>query len=77
LPLGGPPMYIAGDFFYAPDILTFGDADRVIDFNVRYELQFLQNTTGFVGYHLLNFDRENGGDDDIVDSLNVGLRFAF
>jgi hypothetical protein len=40
-------MYIAGDFFYAPDILTFGDADRVIDFNVRYELQFLQNTTGF------------------------------
>jgi OmpA family/YfaZ precursor/EF hand len=77
LPVGGPPMYIAGDFFYAPDILTFGDADRVIDFNVRYELQFLQNTTGFVGYRLLNFDRENGGDDDIVDSLNVGLRLAF
>ena len=77
LPLGGPPMYIAGDFFYAPDILTFGDADAVIDFNVRYELQFLQNTTGFAGYRLLDFDRENGGDDEIVDSLNVGLRFAF
>jgi hypothetical protein len=77
LPLGGPPMYIAGDFFYAPDILTFGDADAVIDFNVRYELQFLQNTTGFVGYRLLDFDRDGGGDDEIVDSLNVGLRFAF
>jgi outer membrane protein OmpA-like peptidoglycan-associated protein len=77
LPLGGPPMYIAGDFFYAPDILTFGDADEVIDFNVRYELQFLQNTTGFVGYRLLDFDRDGGGDDEIVDTLNVGLRFAF
>jgi hypothetical protein len=77
LPLGGPPMYIAGDFFYAPDILTFGDADSVMDFNVRYELQFLENTTGFVGYRLLHFDREHGGKDDIVDTLNVGLRFAF
>jgi hypothetical protein len=35
LPVGGPPMYIASDFFYAPDILTFGDADAVADFNVR------------------------------------------
>ncbi len=77
LPLGGPPMYIAGDFFYAPDILTFGDADSVMDFNVRYELQFLQNTTGFVGYRLLDFDREDRGKDEIVDTFNVGLRFAF
>jgi hypothetical protein len=77
LPLGGPPMYIAGDFFYAPDILTFGDADSVMDFNVRYELQFLQNTTGFVGYRLLDFDREGSGEDDIVNTLNVGLRHAF
>jgi hypothetical protein len=76
-PFGGPPMYIAGDFFYAPDILTFGDADAVIDFNVRYEVQFLQNTTAFAGYRLLDFDRESGGDDEIVDTLNVGLRFAF
>jgi outer membrane protein OmpA-like peptidoglycan-associated protein len=77
LPLGGPPMYIAGDFFYAPDILTFGDADAVVDFNVRYELQFLQNTTAFVGYRLLDFDRERGGEDDIVNTLNIGLRHAF
>jgi hypothetical protein len=77
LPLGGPPMYIAGDFFYAPDILTFGDADAVVDFNVRYELQFLQNTTAFVGYRLLDFDREGSGEDDIVNTLNVGLRHAF
>ena len=77
LPVGGPPMYVAGDFFYAPDILTFGDADQVMDFNVRYELEFLESTTGFVGYRLLDFDRESGGDDEIVDTLNVGLRFAF
>jgi len=77
LPFSGPPMYIASDFFYAPDILTFGDADAVLDFNVRYELQFLQNTTGFVGYRLLDFDREGGGEDDIVNTLMVGLRHAF
>jgi YfaZ precursor len=77
LPFGGPPMYIASDFFYAPDILTFGDADAVVDFNVRYELQFLQNTTGFVGYRLLDFDRDGGGENDIVNTVMVGLRYAF
>ena len=44
---------------------------------MRYELQFLQNTTAFVGYRLLDFAREGSGDDEIVNTLNVGLRFAF
>jgi hypothetical protein len=71
------PMAIVGNVFYAPDILTFGDADDVWDVNVRYEVQFLQHTTGFVGYRFLNFDREEGGDDSIVNSFQFGLRFAF
>jgi hypothetical protein len=44
---------------------------------VRYELQFPQNTTAFVGYRPLDFDREGSGDDEIVNTLSVGLRFAF
>jgi hypothetical protein len=71
------PMAIVGSVFYAPDILTFGDADHVWDFNLRYEIQFLQNTIGFVGYRLLDFEREEGGDDTIVNSFQFGLRFAF
>lgn len=71
------PMAIVGSLFYAPEIFTFGDADEVWDANVRLEVQFLENTTGFVGYRLIDFDREESGDDEIVDSFQFGLRFAF
>jgi YfaZ precursor len=71
------PMAIVGSVFYAPEIFTFGDADQVWDANVRFEVQFLQNTTGFVGYRFIDYDREEGGDDEIVESFQFGLRFAF
>jgi YfaZ precursor len=71
------PMFVVASIFYAPDILTFGDADRIVDFNLRYEVQFLRHTTGFVGYRVIDFDREEQeSDDTIVNSLQVGLRFA-
>lgn len=76
LPLG-MPMWVLANIFYSPDIVTFGDADDILDFNVRYEVQFLETTTGFVGFRLLDFDREGGGDDDIVEGLQLGVRVAF
>jgi hypothetical protein len=71
------PMAVVGNVFYAPDILTFGDAESVWDYNVRFEVQFLETTTGFVGYRVLDFDREEGRDNKIVDSFQFGVRFAF
>jgi len=73
----GTPMYAVANFFYAPDIITFGDAKDVLDFNARFEVQFLPRAVGFVGYRLLEFDREQGGDEDIVNSVQLGLRFTF
>jgi hypothetical protein len=70
-------MAIVGSLFYAPEIFTFGDADDVWDANARFEVRFLQNITGFVGYRFIDFDREEGGDDEVVNSFQFGLRFAF
>jgi hypothetical protein len=77
IPLFGLQTWVVGNIFYAPDILTFGDADDILDFSVNYEVQFLENTAGFAGYRLLSFDRDSGGEDDIVDTLQVGVRFTF
>jgi hypothetical protein len=30
-----------------------------------------------VGYRLLDFDRDEAGDDEIVEDVQLGLRFAF
>jgi EF hand len=77
IPLFGLQTWVVGNIFYAPDILSFGDADDILDFSLNYEVQFLENTAGFAGYRLLSFDRDSGGEDDIVDTLQVGVRFTF
>lgn len=77
IPLFGLQTWVVGNIFYSPDIITFGDADDILDFSVNYEVQFLPNTAGFAGYRLLSFDRDTGGEDDIVDALQVGVRFTF
>jgi hypothetical protein len=74
----GRPMAVVGNIFYAPDILTFGNADNVLDFNVRYEVGFTDRATGYAGYRVLTFDRDPGrGEDDIAEGLQIGVRFAF
>jgi YfaZ precursor/EF hand len=71
------PMAAVGRVFYAPDIVTFGDSDTVLEIDGRFEVRFLPGTTGFVGYRLLNFEREGSGEEKIVNGLHAGLRFAF
>jgi hypothetical protein len=73
--LENTPVAAVGEVYYAPDILTFGEAKRTFEFSGRVEVQFLQNTTGFVGYRRLEFDRDTG-DDEIVNNVMFGLRFA-
>lgn len=77
IPLFGLQTWVVGNIFYSPDIVTFGDADDILDFSLNYEVQFLPNTAGFAGYRLLSFDRDTGGEDDIVDALQFGVRFTF
>lgn len=72
----GIPMTAVANVFYSPDILTFGNADDVLDFNVRLEAQFVERVTGFVGFRLLTFDRD-AGEDDVVEHIQIGVRFGF
>lgn len=73
----GMPMYVTADFFYAPSILTFGDADKLMDFTARFEVDVLPRATGFIGYRKLRFDLENRGDQDFDDAFHIGLRYRF
>ena len=75
LPFGLPAAVVA-NVFYAPEIITFGEADNVLDFNARFEIQATASVVGFVGYRLLDFDRDDG-DDQIVENAQLGVRFAF
>jgi hypothetical protein len=76
IPLFGLETAAVGDVFYAPDALTFGEANSALDWSANYEIRFLPNTVGFVGFHFLRFDRDQGN-KNIVDDVQGGLRFEF
>lgn len=71
-------MHLTGSFYYAPKIITFGDADDMYDFTVRYEIDFASTAAGFIGYRLLRFEQETSGSRiDVDDGVHIGVRVAF
>ncbi|MGH8195028.1 MAG: hypothetical protein ACREQ8_11595 [Woeseiaceae bacterium] len=67
---------VVGKVAYAPDILTFGAADKVWDVIGRVELPLAENMVGFAGYRLFEIDLLEGT-QEIEESLHLGLRYLF
>ncbi len=62
--------------FYAPDIVTFGNADNVIDASVRFETQLTEATRIFLGYRLFEFELVEAN-RQIDDGAHIGVRRQF
>jgi hypothetical protein len=71
------PMHVSAEAFYAPEILTTSAGDSMLDTNMRFEVEFIPRTTGFVGYRMLEVDLNGGRDVELDDNLHVGLRLTF
>jgi len=74
LPSRRVPLRFSGEVSYSPDILTFGQSDRVIDFNYRVGLPLTSNITGFVGLRYLQFDTRPG-ERKLDQYVHVGFRW--
>jgi hypothetical protein len=64
------------NFYYAPDITTFGEANDISDTSLRLLLRLNDQADVFVGYRLFTFD-QNTGDRDVDDNVHIGLQFRF
>lgn len=62
--------------FYAPDIITFGNANNVIDTSIRFETQLTRTARIFLGYRRFEFDLL-GTTRKIDDNVHVGFRRRF
>ena len=69
-------LFVAVQGAYAPDILTFGSADNLVDFTARAELPLTDSVIGFAGYRMLEFDLLSGT-REIEESAHVGIRYVF
>ncbi|HBS27095.1 MAG TPA: hypothetical protein DD827_08225 [Gammaproteobacteria bacterium] len=74
---GNTPIGLGGEFFFAPDITSFGDTDQLLDFRLRAEIDVLPSATAFIGYRGINAELSGGGDYDIDENIHLGIRFQF
>jgi hypothetical protein len=61
--------------FYAPDIVTFGNADNIKDVAVGVETRLSDSTTLFLGYRVFEFDLDV--DREVDDNMHLGIRHRF
>jgi len=68
------PLDLGASLGYAPDILTFGQSDRVFDWTVRAGLGLTDNIDGFVGLRFFQFDTRPG-ERNIDQQAHLGIRW--
>ena len=69
---------VAGHAYYAPDVLTFGSADNIIDLSARLEVGLAERLTLFGGVRLFEFDLTEGeGERTLQDEVFAGFGYRF
>jgi len=71
-------LWVSGQAFYGPDILTFGSADNLTDLSARLELRAADRLTTFVGMRWFEFDLTEGeGERTLQEEVFVGIGYRF
>lgn len=70
-------LALAGQAFYAPDILTFGSANNLTDLSARLEIRLQPRLTAFGGMRWFEFDLTEGGQRTLQEELLAGIGWRF
>jgi hypothetical protein len=69
---------VTGQAYYAPDVLTFGSADNLVDLSARVEFGLADRLIVFGGLRLFEFDLTEGeGERTLQDEVFVGFGYRF
>lgn len=71
------PSAIVAEYLLSPQIITFGDADSMREYSLRYQLQLLRNLNGFVGYRYFEVDGGNTVSKVYEDGMHFGVELTF
>lgn len=74
LPSADFPLIIQAGMYYAPDILSFGQSDRIFDWHIKAGLRLRESVTAFIGFRFLQFDTRPGN-RKLDNSANIGIRW--
>ncbi len=76
LPFDSLPLEFNASLYYAPDVLTFGQGDRVIDLQLGVTVPFRSQLSLFGGIRFLQIDTRTG-DEEIDNRVHFGFRWDF
>jgi hypothetical protein len=75
---GVMPMAVYLQGYYAPNITSFSDTERVTDLLLGYQIEILPQTIAFAGIRRLEVDSETVKNYDVDDNrLHFGVRLTF
>jgi len=76
--LTAPRWVYGANLYYAPSIVSFMDADAVIEYGIRVEYELLPTANAYIGYRNIEADIHNYKKNvEIDESFIVGLWFKF
>jgi hypothetical protein len=76
-PPGLPRMGIVGQLYFAPNITTFGDADRYGETGVLLEYEIIPKAAAYVGYRNIQFNLNSGSQVRVDEGGFIGVRMSF
>ncbi|WP_018233803.1 YfaZ family outer membrane protein [Thioalkalivibrio thiocyanodenitrificans] len=71
------PMAVVGELHFAPSVTSFGDADQLLDWGFRYELEVTPGVSGFAGYRRLTLDLDEDSNYRVDKRVHFGIRFSY
>jgi len=68
----------AGEFYYAPEIITFGDAKQYQQFGARAEFSISPQMQVYAGYRKTSFTlKVSGNDVALINGPHIGMQLSF
>ena len=68
---------IGGELYYAPSVVSFGDADRYLQYGVRAAYEILRNADVYVGYRHVSAAFNGSPNVTLDSSIVVGMSLTF
>ena len=65
------------DVAFAPDVSTFADGDQLLDLWLRLEFALSERAHAYLGYRSLEIELEQGGERDLGESVQIGVRLGW
>lgn len=66
-------LTLQAELYYAPQVLSFDDIQRHVDFTTKAKYRILDNGSVYLGYRKANIDVDDYGSGDLDEGIHIGI----